>query len=298
MRVFVTGATGFIGAGIVRELLAAGHTVLGLVRTATAATALLAMGAEAHIGTLEDRRSLRRGAERCEGVIHTAFKHDFANLAASCEMDREVILDLGAALAGSGRPLVVSSAIGVLPHGQLAMEDSRPASGAGRHPRAASEEAVDRLVDSGVHAMAVRLAPSVHGVGDHGFVPRLIDTARRHGVSATVREGTNRWPAVHRDDAARLFRRVLESGDRGARYHAVAESGVAFRAIAEAIAVRLAVPLVDLSEPQARAHFGWMAHFAAMDIPVSSEWTQDTLAWRPSAPSLLADFDLGGYFRV
>jgi nucleoside-diphosphate-sugar epimerase len=292
MRVFVTGATGFIGQAIVRELLGAGHNVLGLARSDAAAKSLVAAGAQVQRGDLQDLESLRGAAAASDGVIHTAFNHDFSKFKANCEADRRAIGALGSALAGSGRPLIVTSATGLLASARLVTEEDVPTSSI---PRVASEEAAAMLAARGVHVSVVRLPPSVHGTGDHGFVPALVDIARHNGVSAFVGEGANRWSAVHRLDAAQLYRLVLEKGSMGARYHGVAEEGIPMRAIAEAIGAGLGVPVRTLTTDEAGAHFDWMAHFVTIDNPTSSAFTRASLGWSPKEVDLLTDLRDNGY---
>jgi nucleoside-diphosphate-sugar epimerase len=297
MRVFVTGASGFIGSAIVHQLIAAGHRVLGLARSDTAAELVRAAGAEVHRGSLEDSDGLARGAAASDGVVHTAYNHDFVNVARdlAAEADRRAIETLGAALAGSGRPLVIASGLGLLANGRVFTEDDTPASNAGAH-RVIAERAALSLASLGVRSSVVRLPPSVHGEGDHAFVPALIGIARQKGVSAFIGEGRNRWPAVHRLDAAHLFRLALENGSAGSTFHAVADEGVPAREIAEVIGRRLRLPVVSKSPEEAAAHFGWLGAFFALDAPASSARTQERLGWGPRHPGLLADLDGDHYF--
>jgi nucleoside-diphosphate-sugar epimerase len=294
MRVFVTGASGFIGSAIVQELITAGHEVLGLARSDKAAAAVAAAGAQVHRGDLDDLESLRQGASQCDGVIHTAFNHDFSKFKDNCEADRRVIEAMGTVLQGSDRPLVVTSGTGLLPSGRLSTEADMPDP---HFPRVASEQAAAALAERGVRVSVLRLPPSVHGEGDHGFVPMLIALAREKGVAAYVGEGLNHWATVHRFDAARLYRLVLEKGAGGAHYHGVAEEGVLFKDITAIIARRLNLPLVSKSAEEAAAHFGWFAHFTTIDNLASSQQTREQLGWQPTQLSLLADLDHDYYFQ-
>jgi nucleoside-diphosphate-sugar epimerase len=292
MHIFVTGATGFIGSAIVQELLQAGHTVLGLARSDASAKSLATVGADVHLGTLEDLDSLQRGAAASDGVIHTAFIHDFSAYAAAAETDRRAIEAIGNVLAGSDRPFVTTAGLLGLAPGRVGTEKDKSA----YSPRM-SEETTMSVADKGVHASVVRLSPTVHGEGDYGFVPTLIDIARKKGVSAYVGDGVNRWPAVHRLDAAHLFRLVLEKGTTRASYHGAAEEGIPMRDIATVIGQQLNVPVVSKTPEEAAGHFGWIAHFAAMDAPSSSAFTQQQLVWSPSHLTLLADLNQGYYFK-
>lgn len=295
MRVFVTGATGFVGSAVVRELLKAGHQVIGLSRSDAGADSLEAIGAAVHRGSLDDLASLQAGAAKADAVIHTGFNHDFSRFKENCEADRRVITALGDELSGSVRPLLVTSGTGLLQLGRTATEDDLSDAGSS-NPRVATEEAVAAIAGRGVTVSLIRLPPSVHGAGDHGFVPMLIAKARETGVSVYIGEGQNRWPAAHRLDAARLYRLALERGASEPRYHAAAEEGVSFRDIAAVIGRRLGLQVVSRSREEAAAHFGWFAHFAGMDSPASSAKTREWLRWQPIQPGLLEDLDQEAYF--
>ncbi len=294
MRVFLTGATGFIGSAIIPELIGAGHQVVGLARTDAGASALIAAGAQARRGDLEDQESLRSGAAESDGVIHCAFVHDFSKFEESCAIDKRAIETFGEVLAGSDRPLIVTSGTGVAhTPGRLTTEDDAPNS---PFPRVASEHATTAIAARGVRASVVRL-PQVHDTTKQGLVTYLIALARQKGVSAYVGEGLNRWPAVHRLDAARLYVLALEKGEAGARYHAVAEEGVALREIAEAIGRGLKVPVVSKSSEEATAHFGFLGFFVGHDISASSALTQQGLGWSSTAlPGMIDDLNHMQYF--
>jgi len=290
MRIFVTGATGFIGSAVVPELINAGHQVIGLTRSDAGAQSLIAAGAEVHRGNLEDPESLREGAAKSDGVIHLAFDHDFSNFVAICEKDRRAIEALGDALVGSDRPLVITSGTGMenaVP-GQPATEDhfdpNHP------NPRKSSELAGASVAARGVNVSVVRL-PQVHDTIKQGLITYAVAVAREKGVSAYVGDGRNRWPAAHVLDTARLYRLALEKRQAGARYHAVAEEGVPVRDIAEVVGRGLKVPVVGLSPDEAAAHFGWLAPFAAWDMPASSAQTKIQLGWDPTGPGLIADLE-------
>jgi len=288
MRVFLTGATGFIGSAIIPELIGAGHQVIGLTRSEAGTEALTAAGAEVHRGDLEDLDSLRSGAAMSDGVIHCAFNHDFSKFAENSQMDRRAIEALGGALAGSDRPLLVTGGIGLLAPGRSVTEDMDPPANSPT-PRV-SEQAALALVPQGVRASVVRL-PQVHNTVKQGFVSYLIAVAREKGVSAYVGDGRNRWPAAHVLDTARLYRLALEKREAGARYHAVAEEGVPLRDIAEVIGRGLKVPVVSLSPEEAGPHFGFLASFVGLDMPASSALTQERLGWCPTGPGLIADLE-------
>lgn len=288
MRVFLTGATGFIGSRIVPELIAAGHHVIGMTRSDAGERSLVAAGAEAHRGTLEDLDSIRAGASKADAVIHTAFDHDFSNFVANCEKDKRVIEALGSVLKGSTRPFLITSGtgLGAANHSGMAKENVFDANNP--NPRVASERAGNVLLDEGVNVSVVRL-PQVHDPVKQGLVSPYIDISRAKGRVAYVGEGKNRWPAAHVLDVAKLYVLALEKGEAGARYNAVDEEGVAARDIAEVVGAGLQLPVVSLSPQEAAEHFGWMGMFVGIDMPASSEWTRDVLGWQPSGPGLLDD---------
>lgn len=294
MRIFLTGATGFIGSRIVPELLAAGHHVLGMTRSDQGAHALASAGADVHRGHLEDLDSLRSGAAKADAVIHTAFDHDFSNFVANCEKDRQAIKAMGSVLAGSDRPLLITSGtgMGTAKPGKPATEDvfntEHP------NPRSASEIAGAEMLAEGVAVSVVRL-PQVHDTVKQGLITPLIAMARAKGVSAYIGEGLNRWPAAHVLDVARLYRLAIEKCEPGARYHAVAEEGIRVRDIAQVIGAGLGLPVISISPSDAADHFGWLAGFVGMDLLASSAWTREVLEWFPSGPSLLDDLSRMDY---
>lgn len=294
MRVFVTGATGFVGSAIVLELINAGHEVVGLARSDASAASLTAAGARVHRGDLQDLEALRRGAADADGVIHAGFIHDFSNFKENCEIDARAIAALAEPLAGSDRPLIITSATALLRTEHAVTEDD-VFSTSSPTPRL-SEVAAHTAVASGARAIIIRLPPSVHGEGDHAFVPTLIDLAKKRGVSAYIGDGHNRWPTVHRFDAAKLYRLALETPTAISTYHAVAEEGIALRDIAEAIGKGLNLPVVSKTPEEAAEHFNWFVHFAGLDNRTSSAKTRKLLGWEPSEPSLLTDLARLSYF--
>jgi nucleoside-diphosphate-sugar epimerase len=291
MRVFVTGATGNIGSRVVKDLIAAGHQVIGLCRSDDKAPALAAAGAEVYRGSIAVPDSLKDGAARSDGVIHLAFNHDFSRFVQNCEDDRRVIKTLGSVLAGSDRPLIVTSGTGIanIAPGQPAKEDNATV-GSDKNPRAASEEAAVAVAADGVNVSVVRL-PQVHDPVTQGLITPAIATYREKGVCAYIGDGLNRWPAAYVVDVARLYRLAIERAEPNAKYHAVAEEGVSMRAIAEAIGLRLSLPVKSIAAEEAQAFFGWLAMFAGHDMPASSEQTRRKLGWRPTGPGLIADLE-------
>ncbi|MEU1801784.1 SDR family oxidoreductase [Streptomyces sp. NPDC019937] len=296
MRLFVTGASGFIGSAVVPELLRAGHQVLGLARSNASAEAIAAAGAEVHRGTLDDPDSLHAGASAADGVVHLAFIHDFSDYEGAIKTDLRAIETFGDALEGTDRPLVVASGLLGSAPGRVATERDRPAPGATAPPREAAAQMTLSLAERGVRSSIVRLAASVHDEGDHGFVPRLIDIAREKGVSGYVGDGANLWPAAHRLDAARLFRLAVEKAPAGSVLHGTAEEGVSLRSIAEVIGRHLDLPVVSIPDEQAEGHFGWLARFLAVSAPASNALTRELLDWHPTGPGLIEDLDRGHYF--
>jgi nucleoside-diphosphate-sugar epimerase len=305
MKVFVTGASGWIGSAVVPELIGAGHQVVGLARTDAAAAALTAAGATVEHGTLDDLDVLRSAAAASDGVIHLAFKHELAfsgDFQGAADADRLAVETFGEALAGSDRPFVIASGILGLSPGRVATEldghagaSALAAFGAGPSTRAATSEFVLSLASRGVRSSIVRLAPTVHGDGDHGFVATLVDIAREKGAAGYIGDGANRWPAVHRSDAARLFHLALEQAPPGSTLHGIAEEGVPIRAIAEVIGKHLDIPVVSIAAEDA-AHFSWLAGFIGTDSPASNTLTRELLGWQPTGPGLIDDLEQGHYF--
>ncbi len=288
MRIFLTGATGFIGSHVIPELLGAGHKVVGLTRSDAGAEALVKAGVEPYSGTIDDPESLRAGAAATDAVIHTAFDHNFANFVANCEKDQRVIRVLGDALKGSTKPLIITSGtgMGASKPGQPATEDVFDANNP--NPRRASELAGAEMLAAGVKVIVVRL-PQVHDPRKQGLISPLIDIARQKGVSAYVGDGHNRWAAGHVSDVAKLYRLAIEQGRAGERFNAVGEEGISARDIATAIGAGLGIPVVSLAPDQAPDHFGWLGMFMAHDMPASSAWTRQRLGWYPEGPGLIAD---------
>ncbi len=297
MRIFITGATGFIGSAVTKELIGSGHEVLGMTRSEAGAAQLTALGATPHHGSLEDLDSIRRGAAAADAVIHLAFNHDFSRYVQNCEDDRRVIEAIGEVLAGSDRRLIVTSGSAMArgQAGRPAREDDPPSSSA-VSPRAASEEAVNAAAERGVHACVVRL-PQVHDPVKQGLVTYVVQLAREKGLSPYIGSGDCRWPAAHVSDVARLYRLALEKGEAGARYHAVAEEGVPMREIAGVIGQGLGVPVQSIPQEEAPAHFGWLSMFTTHDMPASSAWTREQLGWQPTGPGLIADLRAMDYAR-
>ncbi len=297
MRVFVTGATGFIGSAVVSELIDAGHEVVGLARSEQSAARLANTGAEVLRGSLDDLDVLRAGAEAADGVVHTAYIHDFSQMEVAAATDRRAIETLGAALEGSGRPLVVTTGTALIRPGAVVTEDDGADPASAGHPRLATERLALAMAERGVRVSVVRPGASVHGEGDHGFVPVLIEIARAKGTSAFIGDGANRWPAVHRLDAAHLYRLALEHGSAGSVFHAVGDEGVPTREIAEVIGRHLSLPVESIAADDAAEHFGWIGMFFAVDAPASSALTRERLGWRPTHVGLIEDLGQGHYFE-
>lgn len=298
MRVFVTGASGWIGSAVVPELISAGHQVVGLARSDASAAAIEAAGAVVQPGSIDDLESLRAGAAGADAVVHLAFKHDFSNFAESARAERAVIETFIDELAGSDRPFLFASGAGGVTPGRLATENDRlPGSGPDA-PRGGAEGLAFESVDRGVRSVALRFSTSVHGEGDHGFAARLVQIAREKAVSGYVGDGANRWPAVHRLDVGSMVRLALEKAPAGSAVHAVGDEGVPTREIAEAIGRGLNLPTASIAPDGAAEHFGWLGPIFALDIPASSTITQELLGWTPTHPGLIADLDAGHYFRT
>jgi nucleoside-diphosphate-sugar epimerase len=297
MRIFVTGASGWIGSAVVPELLDAGHEVIGLARSDASAKALTAAGASVQRGSLEDLESLRAGADASDGVIHLAYIHDFTQFDENARIDRQAIETLGAALAGSDRPLVIASGTAALPAGRVGTERDTVDPDHPLSERSVSEKTALALASGGVRSASLRLPPTVHGDGDHGFMPSIIGVAREKGVSAYIGDGANRWPAVHRVDAAHLFRLAAEKAPAGSVLHAISDEGVAWSAIAEVIGRQLDLPVVSIAPQEAFVHFGWLGGLISADVPASSALTRELLKWEPTQPGLIEDLEKGHYFH-
>jgi nucleoside-diphosphate-sugar epimerase len=294
MRVFVTGASGWIGSAVVPELMSAGHEVVGLARSDAAAAAIAANGAEVFLGSLDDPSGIQGAVARCDGVIHLGYNHDFSQMEAAANTDRVLIDAVGAELKRSDRPFVVAGGVLGLAPGRLALESDQP--DPDLHPRSANAAAALSLADDGVRSSCVRFAPTVHGPGDHGFIATLVAIARAHGRSGYLGDGANCWPAVHRLDAARLVRLTLELAPAGSSVHAVAEAGIPTKEIAEAIGAGLGLPVVSVASEDAATHFGWMGRFFGMDARASNDITRALLGWEPMQQGLIADLGEASYF--
>ena len=294
MRIFVTGASGWIGSATVAELLKAGHQVVGLARSDASAAATAALGAKVHRGSLDDLDSLRAGAAASDGVVHLGYSHDFSRMAEAAEVDRDALEAIGAALVGTGRPLVIASGVLGLAGRVVTEQDTADPN---LHPRIAASLAALALADRGVRTAAVRFAPTVHGAGDHGFVARLVAIARDKGVSGYIGDGANCWPAVHRIDAGRLVALAVDGAPAGSVLHAVGEEGIPTRDMAEAIGSSLDLPVVSVPAEQANEHFGWIGRFFGVDCRASSERTRKLLGWEPTHQGLIADLKEGHYFQ-
>ena len=297
MRVFVTGASGWIGSAVVAELLTGGHEVVGLARSERSAGALTAAGATPLEGDLDDLDSLRAGAADSDGVVHLAFKHDFSDYAGAGRTERTALETLSDTLAGSDRPLLFASGVALITPGRIATEKDHPASNGPDAPRGGAEELALGFADRGIRSVSLRFAPTVHAEGDHGFVSTIVGVAREKGLSGYVGDGSNLWPAVHRLDAANLVRLALEAAPAGSVVHAVAEQGIRTRDIAEVIGRHLGLPVASIAPEDVTAHFGWIGPFFGLDVPASSELTRQMLGWKPTHPGLLDDLEAGYYFR-
>ncbi len=295
MRVFITGASGWIGSAVVDELLASGHEVTGLARSDASAAAIEAKGASVRRGDLDDLASIRAGAEAADAVIHLANKHDFSDMAGSAAAERAAVETMGEALAGTGRPFLLASGVAGLAQGRPATEDDPSPFHGPDSPRGGSENLALDFVGRGVHTVSLRFAPTVHGVGDHGFIAVIAGVAREKGVSGYPGDGTNRWSAVHRSDAARMVALGLAKAPAGARLHAVAEEGISTREIAEAIGHAFDLPVASIAPDDVPAHFGWIATFFSMDLVGTSTKTRELLGWTPTGPTLIEDIDAGAY---